>query len=305
METSKPLQLFAAVSLPVACLVLGLKYWAYHVTGSIALYSDALESIINVIAALAAFITIRISMKPADHDHNFGHHKAEYFSAVLEGVLIIIAAVLILKQAWSGLNAPKMPTQSFLGVFINVVSSLINGIWALVLVRQGRLHRSPALKADGVHLFVDVFTSIAVVIGVGMVYFTGWAILDPLIAFFVAINILWQGWKVIDASVQGLMDVGVDLEESVRIRDTICSNASGALEVHDLKTRLAGSIVFIEFDLVVRSEMTVADAHAICDNIETALKKTVPTARVTIHLEPDNEAKLPIGSISVPFASNE
>jgi len=302
MGTSKPLKFFAVVSILVAFLVLGLKYWAYHVTGSIALYSDSLESIINVIAALAAFITIHISMKPADHDHPFGHHKAEYFSAVLEGVLIIIAAVLILKQAWFGLNEPKMPEQSLLGVFINVISSLINGIWALVLLRQGKRSRSPALQADGAHLFADGFTSVAVVIGLCLVYSTGWAILDPLIAFFVAFNILWQGWKVINTSVQGLMDVGVDLEESVRIRDAICSNARGALEVHDLKTRLAASIVFIEFDLVVRSDMTVADAHAICDNIEVAIKKIIPTARITIHLEPANEAKLPVGSISVPFA---
>ena len=148
----------------------------------------------------------------------------------------------------------------------------------------------------------DVFTSFGVLVGLLATILTGWAILDPVLAIIVAINILWQGWKVINSSVQGLMDVGVELEETIRIRDIISSHAAGAIEAHDLKTRLAGQVTFIEFHLVVPSAMSVGDAHAICDRIEDALKVEIENARIVIHIEPEEEAKLPLGTTAVPIA---
>ncbi|MDA4633402.1 cation diffusion facilitator family transporter, partial [Escherichia coli] len=229
--------------------VLALKYAAYHVTGSVALYSDALESIVNVVAALAAWWAIRVSHKPADQNHPFGHHKAEYFSAVLEGVLIVVAALLILREVWSAWEMPKVMEEPWLGLASNGGASLVNALWATLLISRGRRHKSPALLADGKHIMTDVVTSIGVFIGLVGAVITGWTFLDPLLAMIVALNILWQGWSVIGSSVQGLMDVGVPTEETMRIRDVISANADGALEVHDLKTRIAGRVTFIEFHL--------------------------------------------------------
>ncbi len=302
MDASVKVRRLAAWSIPVALGVMGLKYLAYALTGSVALYSDALESIVNVIAALGAWWAISVSYKPADENHPFGHHKAEYISAVVEGVLITIAALLIAKEAWSALENPRQLDEPWLGLAINTGAAAINAFWAMLLIRTGRNARSPALEADGQHIMTDVFTSVGVLVGLVGAVITGWAILDPLLAILVAINILWQGWGVINKSVQGLMDIGVEPAEEMRIRDVISANAGGALEVHDLKTRIAGRVTFIEFHLVVVADMSVGDAHIICDRIEDALKAQIESARVVIHVEPEDEAKLPLGTSSVPFA---
>ncbi|MCT6824758.1 cation diffusion facilitator family transporter [Bartonella apis] len=301
-DADSRLKQLAIWSIPVAIVVFALKYFAYYVTGSVALYSDALESIVNVIAAIAAYIAIIISMKPADNDHPFGHTKAEYFSAILEGAMIFVAAIMILRESWPLLTSSHLPEQPGYGLAINLAASAINAIWAFILIQQGKISHSPALKADGMHLMTDVFTSFGVLAGLLAAILTGWAILDPVLAIIVALNILWQGWKVINNSVQGLMDVGVELEETMRIRDTISSHAAGAIEAHDLRTRVAGQVTFIEFHLVVPSKMTVGDAHDICNRIEDALKKEVENARIVIHIEPEEEAKLPKGTTAVPIA---
>jgi cation diffusion facilitator family transporter len=210
MDASVKVRRLAAWSIPVALGVMGLKYLAYALTGSVALYSDALESIVNVIAALGAWWAISVSYKPADENHPFGHHKAEYISAVVEGVLITIAALLIAKEAWSALENPRQLDEPWLGLAINTGAAVINCLWALLLIRTGRSARSPALEADGQHIMTDVFTSVGVLVGLVGAVITGWAILDPLLAILVAINILWQGWGVINSSVQGLMDIGVE-----------------------------------------------------------------------------------------------
>ena len=301
-DADSRLKQLAIWSIPVAIVVFALKYFAYYITGSVALYSDALESIVNVIAAIAAYVAILISMKPADNDHPFGHTKAEYFSAILEGAMIFVAAIMILRESWPLLTSSHLPEQPGYGLAINLAASAINAIWALILIKQGKISHSPALKADGMHLMTDVFTSFGVLAGLIAAILTGWAILDPVLAIIVALNILWQGWKVINNSVQGLMDVGVELEETMRIRDTISSHAAGAIEAHDLRTRVAGQVTFIEFHLVVPSKMTVGDAHDICNRIEDALKKEVENARIVIHIEPEEEAKLPKGTTAVPIA---
>jgi cation diffusion facilitator family transporter len=281
---------------------MGLKFVAWRMTGSVALYSDALESIVNVITAGAALWAIRVSHKPADSDHPFGHHKAEYFSAVLEGVLIVVAALLIVAQVWESIRAPQPMEQPWEGLAVNGVAAAINAAWATLLIRSGRKARSPALVADGQHIMTDVVTSVGVIVGLVASVFTGWHVLDPLLALIVALNILYQGWKVMGDSLNGLMDRSVDMEEQMRIRDIISVNSKGALEVHDLKTRIAGRATFIEFHMVVDADMPVGDAHVICDRIEDALKAENPSVRVTIHVEPDDEAKLPKGSVAVPFA---
>lgn len=289
--TRQKLLRMAQMSIAVALTVMGLKYAAFHVTGSVALYSDALESIVNVITAFVAWYAISLSYKPEDSDHPFGHHKAEYFSAVVEGVLIVVAAILILHQAWGAWIAPVVLEQTSLGLAVNGVATIINAIWATMLVKAGTLHKSPAILADGKHIWTDVLTSVGVLIGLFLAITTGRQWLDPVMAVLVAVNILWQGWMVINFSVQGLMDHAVDVGEESRIRTIISENAEGAIEVHDLKTRAAARATFIEFHLVVPEKMTVKQAHDICDRIEEAIKKAVDHSRVTIHVEPEGEAK--------------
>lgn len=302
MSTGTRAARLALGSIPVAILVMGLKYVAYAITGSAALYSDALESIVNVIASAVAWWAIRVSHKPADDNHPFGHHKAEYFSAVVEGALIIVAALLIFREAWLAFQSPHPIDQPIRGLMVNGVATVVNGLWAWLLIRAGRSMRSPALLADGKHIMSDVVTSIGVIIGLLATLASGWTAFDPLLAIGVGFNILWQGWLVINSSVQGLMDRAVEPDEERRIRDLISLNAEGAIEVHDLKTRIAGRATFIEFHLVVPASMSVGDSHLICDRIEEAVKREIRSARVVIHVEPEEEAKLPPGTSAVPFA---
>lgn len=287
---TKTIQL-AIGSLIVGIVVLGLKGLAYWMTGSIALLSDALESTVNVATAIAALIAIRVATRPADDNHPYGHHKAEFFSAVLEGVMIIVAALLIMHEAYKGIMAPRALDAPLQGLLVNGAASLINGAWCWVLITRGRRYKSPALVADGHHLLSDVVSSIGVTFGVLLAIETGWAILDPALAGLVALNILWSGWKVMKSSLSGLMDESVAADDLKTIREVIAIEAVGALEAHDLRTRHAGKVTFIDFHLVVPGQTTVTEAHEICDRIELALKTEVPDSIVTIHVEPENKAK--------------
>ena len=282
----------AAGSILVGLVVLGIKFLAYAVTGSVALYSDALESFVNVATAIAALLAVRLSEQPPDHNHPYGHHKVEYFSAVLAGALIAVAALLILREAWGAVRAPRVIEAPGLGLALAGVATVVNAAWSAVLITRGRRLRSPALVADGKHLFSDVVTSLGVVGGIGLALYTGWAILDPALAALVALNILWSGWQVIRESLGGLMDEAVPDAELERIRVVISRHADGAIEAHDVRTRNAGRVTFIDFHLVVPAQMSVRDAHDICDRIERALKAAVAGAIVTIHVEPENKAKL-------------
>ena len=281
----------AAASILVALVVMAIKYVAYLRTGSVALYSDALESIVNVITAVAALIAVRVSAQPADRNHPFGHHKAEYFSAGLEGALIVIAALMILNQAHDAWSNPRTLTAPGEGIAINAFAGAINAAWAWHLVRRGREWKSPAISADGWHLFSDVATSVGVLLGLLLAILTGWYILDPLLAALVAIHILWVGWRLTSQSMSGLMDEAVDAEVLAQIRKVIASNASGALQLHDLRTRIAGRVTFVEFHLVVPGQMSVEEAHDICDRIEAALSEAIDGMEVHIHVEPEGEAK--------------
>lgn len=281
----------ASVSVLVGVTVLALKYYAFHVTGSVALYSDALESIVNVAASIAALVAIRVSAMPADAGHPYGHHKAEYFSVVTEGVLIIVAAVLIFNEAYHAWLAPRLLQEAGVGLAFNGAATLLNGFWAAVLIGAGRRRISPALVGDGKHLMTDVFTSIGVLAGLLLSVATGLAWLDPLMAALVALNILWAGWTLVRESVGGLMDEAVPAETLEKIRGIISENADGALEAHDVRTRHAGRQSFVDFHLVVPGTMTVSEAHEICDRIEQSIREEVPDALITIHVEPEDNAK--------------
>ncbi len=286
-----PTERLALGSILVGVTVLGLKALAWWMTGSIALLSDALESTVNVATALAALIAIRVAAKPADKDHPYGHHKAEFFSAVLEGVMIITAALLILREAWGGFHNPPVLDAPWQGLLINIGASALNGWWCWMLISRGRRLKSPALVADGQHLLSDVISSVGVVAGVTLAVLTGWAILDPALAALVAVNILWSGWKVTASSLSGLMDEAVAADTLEDIRATISDAAIGAIEAHDLRTRHAGPRTFIDFHLVVDGQTTVEAAHEICDRVEQALKRKLPGAQITIHVEPEHKAK--------------
>ncbi|UDL94324.1 cation diffusion facilitator family transporter [Lichenihabitans sp. PAMC28606] len=285
------IQRIALGSIGVGLLVLALKYLAFWLTGSVALYSDALESIINVITAVAAFMAVRLSAKPADRNHPYGHHKAEYLSVVLEGVCIVLAAFSILREAYFAVLAPHPIEAPLKGLLISGVGTLINAAWGYLLIRRGRTARSPALVADGKHLFVDVYTSIGVVIGVGLVILTGVRQLDAIVAALVAVNIIWSGWGLMKESIAGLMDEAAPVDLQDQIRAVLMRHLDGTIEVHDLKTRSAGRVTFIEFHLVVEGRMSVSDSHAICDKLERVLQQAVDGALVTIHVEPEHKAK--------------
>jgi cation diffusion facilitator family transporter len=275
----------------IGVLVLALKYMAYRVTGSVALYSDAAESIINVATAVAAFFAVRLSAVPPDANHPYGHHKVEYLSAVMEGVLIVVAALAILRKAYLGYFDPQPIDAPFTGLAINGLATAINALWCFILFRAGKQRRSPALVADAQHLFTDVVTSLGVFAGVIVVALTGWLVLDSIVAALVALHILWWGWILMRRSIGGLMDEAVSNELLEQIRLAISKEAEGALEAHDLRTRQAGRTTFIEFHLVVPGSMSVADSHDICDRIETALRADVHDAVITIHVEPEHKAK--------------
>ena len=288
MSTRRAVRI-AAGSVVVACLVLALKLGAWWVTGSVALLADALESVVNVAAAGAALVAVRLSAIPPDANHPYGHTKAEYLSAVLEGALIIVAALVILNEAWGAYHAPHPPDAPALGLAVSAVATTVNAAWMAVLFRRGRASRSPALLADARHLLADVVTSIGVLVGVALVVLTGVLWLDALIAALTALNILWSGSRLMRESVAGLMDEAADLLG--RIRRAVSVHAEGAIEAHDLRSRHAGSVTFIEFHLVVPGDMRVVEAHDICDRIEAALKAEIEDAVITIHVEPEGKAK--------------
>lgn len=281
----------AQYSLLLGLLILVLKGGAYLLTGSVALYSDALESIINVVAAGAALLALSIARKPADAEHPYGHAKAEYFSAVLEGVLIVLAAISIIYSAYQDLQAPKPLEALGLGLLVSLGATLLNAGYGTYLIRTGRRLRSPALVADGQHLMTDVVTSGGVLVALGLVALTGWTVLDPVMAMLVALNILWVGWRLVGSSLRSLLDQAAPPETQALIRRLVAEHAEGALEAHDLRTRHAGRLTFIDFHLVVPEHFTVGQAHAICDRLEGVIAREVPHSEVTIHVEPEGAAK--------------
>ena len=283
--------LVAGASLAVSLLVLAMKAAAYKLTGSVALYSDALETVINVATALAALFALWYSARPADSNHRYGHYKAEYLSAIVEGGLVLATAVMIGGAAWQGLDHPAPVHAPLLGIGINATAGLVNLVWALVLLAEGRRSKSPALVAGGRHVMTDVWATVAVLVGFGLVPLTGWLWLDPAVAAVVALNILRAGYGVLRESVGGLMDEVQDLGAIDIVRGAIGRAGAGAIEAHDVRLRIAGRMTFVDFHLVVPSEMTVDASHTICDRIERAIRDTVGQAVISIHVEPGYKTK--------------
>lgn len=279
------------ITILVGVCVLSLKTAAWWITGSVALYSDALESIVNVAASLVALTALRIAARPADANHPYGHDKAEFFAAIIEGVLIVLAALSIFEQAWSAWWTPTRFDQPWLGIVLNAAATALNGGWAVVLLRAGRRLRSPTLNADGMHLLSDVVTSVGVAAGVSLAVLTGYVALDPIVAGATGAYVLWAGMTMISRSANGLMDAAPDPAIVDRIRSVVADAATGALEAHDLRTRHAGRLTFLDFHLVVPGSMTVSESHDICDRIEDALRAEMDHLVVTIHVEPEAKAK--------------
>ena len=290
MLSSSPAASIAWKSIVVAIVVLALKALAAWLSGSVALFSDAVESIVNVATALAAWLAILYAARPADEDHPYGHEKAEYFVALFEAIMIGAAAWSIVAAALDALRHERglmIPLEAYLA---NIAAGLINGGWCYMLISRGRRLKSTALQSDGWHLFADVVSSVGVLAGVFLASLTGIAILDPLLAIVVAGNILWSGWKLLKLSISGLMDVAPDAETIGLIERAIEAAGGGALQAHDLKARISGPATFIEFHLVVGGRTTVIKAHEICDRIEAAIRREIPRARISIHVEPENKA---------------
>ena len=281
----------AAGSIAIGCLVLALKAAAWWITGSAALYSDALESIVNVAASLIALGALHFAAIPADANHPYGHDKAEFFAAVIEGVLIVIAALSIFGHAWETWQNLHPIAQPVEGLALNALATVLNGGWSALLIRTGKRLRSPALLADGRHLLADVVTSVGLAIGVGLVVLTGYLVLDPILAAAAGVYVLWSGTAMIWMSVGGLMDAAPQPAVVNRIRELVAESAVGAIEAHDLRMRHAGRVTFLEFHLVVPGPMTVAESHAICDHIEEVLRADMQHLIITIHVEPEEKAK--------------
>ncbi len=281
----------AGAGIAVGILVLALKAAAWWLTGSAALFSDALESTVNIAASMVAMAALHLAAKPADANHPYGHDKAEFFAAVVEGVLIVVAAISIFRHAWEVWQHPIALDAPWRGLALNAAATVLNSIWATYLFRSAHALRSPALAADARHLVTDVVTSLGVVAGVTLTAWTGESAIDPILAALVGLHVLISGAGMIRQSVGGLMDTAPEPVVLDRIRALVAEHASGAIEAHDLRTRHAGRLTFLDFHLVVPGAMTVADSHAICDRIEAGLKAELDQLVITIHVEPEIKAK--------------
>lgn len=277
----------------VAVFTIGLKTLAWYVTGSVGLLSDALESLVNLASAVFGLVMVTIAARPADEDHPFGHHKAEYFSSGFEGILIIVAALGICWAAVNRLLDPQPIAQVGWGLALSVASSGLNGLLAWVMFRAAKEHRSIALEADARHLVTDVWTSAGVVVGITLVSFTGWLWLDPIVAMGVAINILREGFHLIWRSSQGLMDEAVEPEVMATIQATLAGfeHTRGDIEIvrfDHIATRKAGQRRFLDMHMHMPASWTLGRAAAVRGSVEQALMGAVPGLRATIQLLPSD-----------------
>ncbi len=289
MNDRKFLTRFAWISIGAAIATMGLKTLAYFLTGSVGLLSDALESLVNLAGALMALAMLTVAARPADEDHTYGHSKAEYFSSGVEGTLILIAAVSIIATAIPRLITPKPLEQVGLGLAVSVGASLINLIAAIVLMQAGKKHNSITLQANSHHLMTDVWTSVGVLGGVGIVALTGWERLDPIVAFIVAGNIIWSGYHIVRESALGLMDTALPLEEQEILKKVLEPYTQKGVQYHALRTRQSGSRRFASMHILVPDTWTVFDGHQLLEKIEADIRHALPSITVFTHLEPIND----------------
>ncbi|MDR1265744.1 MAG: cation diffusion facilitator family transporter [Propionibacteriaceae bacterium] len=293
---------FAWLSIGAAVATITLKVVAWRLTGSVGLLSDAAESLVNLAAACLALAMLVVAARPPDDDHHFGHAKAEYFSALVEGALILVAAGLIVYQAVGRLIAPVVLERLGPGLILATAASVVNGAVGAVLIRAGRRHRSITLVADGKHLWTDVITSAAVIAGLGLVHLTGWSRLDPVVAILAGVNIIWTGYKLIRQSTGGLMDQTLSDEDNQLIAAALADQADQAVLFHGLRTRQSGRLRFANCDMLVPGDWTVRRGHDRLEEVQQAVEAVLPDLRVVIHLEPredprayaDYEVEVPI-----------
>jgi len=282
---NRSLTRFAWLSIAAAVLTIVLKTIAYLLTGSVGLLSDAVESLVNLVGGIMALAMLTVAARPADDNHSYGHSKAEYFSAGVEGGLILIAAIAIAVAAIRRLLAPQPLEQVGLGLAVSVAASLVNLGVALVLLRVGKRHRSITLEANAHHLLTDVWTSAGVLVGVGAVALTGFERLDPIVAIVVAGNIVFTGLRIVRRSISGLMDASLSASELSAIRQVLESYEREGAHFHALRTRQAGARGFVSMHVLVPGDWTVHQGHQFVDRIEHDVRRVVPNVHVTTHLE--------------------
>lgn len=281
------LERFAWLSVGAAFATIALKTLAWWLTGSVGLLSDALESIVNLAAALLAVTMLRVAASPPDENHPYGFSKAEYFAAGIEGALIVLAAAGILASAIPRLLEPEPLESPGLGLTLSVAASAINLAVGVLLIRVGRRHHSIALEADGHHLITDVWTSAGVIIGVGLVFLTGWLRLDPLVALGVAAHIVWTGLRLMRRSWRGLLDAAIPSEDTGEVTKLFAEYSKRyGVSFHALRTRQAGKRRFISFHFLVPDAWSVAQAHRLSEEIEERIRSLVPNASIFTHIEP-------------------
>ena len=282
-----PLSKYLYLSIAAAIVTIVLKFYAYHVTGSMGVLSDALESFVNLFAALFALLMLHISQKPADEGHLYGHSKAEYFSSAAEGALILLAAFSIIRTAIPRLTEPVSLEHINTGLLFSLLASVVNLVVGLTLISKGKKRKSLVLEADGRHLMTDVWTSVGVIAGIIVVKLTGWLIIDPIIAILVALNIIFTGYKLISRSASGLMDATIPAEDLERVTLYLDSLKEDEIEYHSLLTRTAGQRKFISMHLLVPGEWSVKQGHDWADQIEeTIIGLFDEPVTVSTHIEP-------------------
>ncbi|MFZ4517860.1 MAG: cation diffusion facilitator family transporter [Microthrixaceae bacterium] len=277
---------FAWLSIAAAIVTMGIKTVAYLITGSVGLLSDALESTVNLVAAVGALVALRVAARPADEDHAYGHAKAEYFAAGAEGGMILFAAVAIIVTSVPRLLHPEALTDVAAGLTVSALAGGVNLAVALVLGRAGRRYRSITLEADGKHLMTDVWTSAGVIVAVGLVALTGWERLDPIIALVVAANIVVSGVVLLRRSVAGLMDTSLPEEQLAAVREVLERRTAPDTQFHGLRTRQAGRRSFMSLHVLVPGAWSVQRAHDLVEEVEADLRARVPDLTIVAHVEP-------------------
>jgi cation diffusion facilitator family transporter len=282
----KTLTRFAWLSIAAAIMTIGLKTIAYLLTGSVGLLSDALESLVNLVAAIMALAMLTIAARPPDDEHAYGHEKAEYFSSGVEGALILVAAISIVATSVPRLLNPQPIEQAGLGLAVSVIASAVNLVVALILRRAGRQYNSITLEADAAHLMTDVWTSAGVLVAVGLVAWTDWERLDPIIALLVAANIIWSGIGLVRRSALGLMDTALPNETLAKIHQIQERYSQQGITFHALRTRQSGARAFSSMHVLVPGDWTVQRGHELLEQIEADIRASIPHITVFTHLEP-------------------
>ena len=280
---------YAWLSIGAALITITLKTTAYLLTGSVGLLSDALEFVVNLAGALMALAMLTVAARPADEDHTYGHSKAEYFSSGVEGTLILLAAISIIITAIPKLINPQPLEKVGLGLIISVAASLVNLVVALILSRAGKRYNSITLEADAQHLMTDVWTSVGVIAGVGLVALTGWERLDPIVALIVAANIVWSGVRIVRMSALGLMDTALPIKEQAILKGILEKYTQKGVEYHALRSRQSGSRQFVSFHVLVPGKWSVHRGHRLLESIEADIRHAMPSVTVFTHLESLND----------------